>query len=230
MKSDLKNQRIIDDFIEHVQSKGFPCIAANDAASKNTIKFFVADHMACPKDNSEILHFIYDFVDQYRAADHGFHSIAIIFKEPTISDEESFDFFVWERLQSLSDLDSKFYMYDPRVEQDVTSPHFSYSLKEEAFYIIGLHPASSRLARKFKYPTLVFNPHSQFEKLRELNQYSKMQHVVRNRDIIYSGSVNPMLADFGKSSEVFQYTGRAYPEGWKCPLNLKHASKHNSTT
>ncbi len=103
-----------------------------------------------------------------------------------------------------------------------SAPEFSFSLKEEAFFIIGLHPASSRPARQFKYPALVFNPHLQFEQLREANKYQSIKYAVRKRDIAYSGSINPMLTDFGEASEVYQYSGRKYDEQWQCPLKIKH--------
>ncbi|MBA3674464.1 MAG: YqcI/YcgG family protein, partial [Chitinophagaceae bacterium] len=98
------------------------------------------------------------------------------------------------------------------------------------FYIIGLHTASSRQARQFKYPTLVFNPHAQFEQLKETAKYDMMKNAVRKRDIAFSGSVNPMLQDFGESSEAYQYSGRKYDESWQCPLKITHAeTKHNSS-
>jgi FPC/CPF motif-containing protein YcgG len=77
---------------------------------------------------------------------------------------------------------------------------------------------------------MVFNPHAQFEELRKTNRYEKMKNIVRQRDILYSGSVNPMLADFGEASEVYQYSGRQYDGQWSCPLKVTHAeSKNNST-
>ena len=51
-------------------------------------------------------------------------------------------------------------------------------------------------------------------------RYEKMKTIVRKRDIVYSGSVNPMLTDFGEASEVYQYSGRKYDSDWKCPLNF----------
>ena len=104
------------------------------------------------------------------------------------------------------------------MKHDPAAVEFSFSLKEEAFYLIGLHPGSSRSARRFSYPAIVFNPHTQFERLRELNKYETMKQFIRNRDIRYSGSVNPMLADFGETSEAVQYTGRQYDQDWKCPF------------
>ena len=111
---------------------------------------------------------------------------------------------LWQRLQALSDLDAQRHDYDKRVSADPFSPEFSFSIKGEAFYLIGLHTNSSRQARSFKYPTIVFNPHAQFEKLRETTKYANLKGVVRKRDITYSGSINPMLDDFGEASEVYQ--------------------------
>ena len=231
MMSDEDRQSIIQDFHDHVSGKEFPCIAAHDASFKKTLRCFVAAHMACPVDDEGILKFLYSFVDDYKRSEGGFHSAAIIFREPVMTDEMIFDDLLWKRLQSISDMDARRYHYDPRVSSDITSPDFSFSIKEEAFYIIGLHPASSRKARQYKYPVLVFNPHSQFEKLREENHYHKMQKIVRERDVQYSGSVNPMLADFGDAPEVFQYSGRVYDSSWQCPLKINHAnSKHHSST
>ncbi|HUR30397.1 MAG TPA: guanitoxin biosynthesis heme-dependent pre-guanitoxin N-hydroxylase GntA [Saprospiraceae bacterium] len=221
---------IIEEFHEHVKNKEFPCIAAHEASSKKTLRCFVADHMACPKDDHQILNFIYAFVDEFKLSSGGFHSVVIIFKEPRILDENMFDHLLWRRLQAISDMDAQRFDFDSRVSSDIGSPNFSYSLKEEAFYVIGLHPASSRKARQYKYPVLIFNPHSQFENLRAENHYSKMQQIVRKRDQLYSGSVNPMLADFGDAPEVFQYSGRVYESTWQCPLKINHANiKHHSS-
>jgi len=228
--NEFAQQTIIDEFQAHVKQKGFPCIAAHDAVTKSTLRYYVAEHMACPKDDREILRFIYEFVDEFRKTEGGYHSVAILFRDPVEITEDIFEKLIWQRLQALSDLDAEQYKYDARVDQSVSSPHFSFSLKEEAFYVIGLHSANQREARRFKYPTLIFNPHAQFERLRESGQYGKMQSIVRQRDKTYSGSVNPMLADFGDSSEVFQYSGRTYPTDWKCPLNPKHESTQYHTS
>jgi FPC/CPF motif-containing protein YcgG len=183
----------------------------------------VAENMYCPKDDVVILEFLYKFIDAFRRSEDLFHSAAIVFKGPVFPDEETFDQVLWQRLQSLSNLDAVNYKYDKRVSADPASSDFSFSLKEEAFFIIGMHQNSSRQARKFGYPALIFNPHAQFETLRKSSSYDKLKNVVRNRDILSSGSVNPMLEDFGNSSEVFQYSGRNYDKSWECPLNINHA-------
>ncbi|MDB5201433.1 MAG: hypothetical protein JWQ27_842 [Ferruginibacter sp.] len=218
-----EKEDIINEYKAFIGAAAFPCIAAKAALSRQQVNCFVTGSMYCPHFDKAILDFLYQFTDQLRASEDMYHSAAIIFTDLFPEDEAAFDQLLWQRLQSLSDLDAKNYGYDKRVSADPTAADFSFSLKGEAYYIIGLHPNSSRRARSFKYPVLVFNSHAQFEALRETTKYDQMKKVVRKRDTLYSGSVNPMLEDFGTGSEVFQYSGREYPAGWECPLKIHHA-------
>ena len=223
---------IIESYLNFIAVKGFPCIAAKAALAGNTVKCYVAEHMACPESDVEILQFLYSFVDSLQqTGDQQYLSAVVLFHRPHFDNEEFFDRIFWQRLQAISDLDAQQYRYDPRVDNDPTSARFSFSIKEEAFYVIGLHPASSRKARRFSFPAIVFNLHSQFVSLRKHNKYESMRRAVRKRDIKYSGSVNPMLADFGESSEVYQYSGLQYDTNWKCPFSPKHkdATRNSST-
>ena len=217
-------------YISYLENKDFACIGAKAALAKRQVQCFVADNMVCPKDDPDILNFLYSFIDTYRSSDTLYYSAAVIFKGPRFISDEEFDISMWQRLQSLSDFDSINYEYDHRVDHDPASSNFSFSLKEESLFIIGLHPASSRLLRQFSYPALVFNPHFQFEQLRQSGKYEKMQRVIRNRDIAFSGSINPMLKDFGDASEVYQYSGREYDETWQCPLKINHAAIEHNTS
>ncbi|HEY0054690.1 MAG TPA: guanitoxin biosynthesis heme-dependent pre-guanitoxin N-hydroxylase GntA [Pedobacter sp.] len=229
MSNHRADSEIIQEYIEYIASDGFPCIAAKAAVAKQQVQCIVADHLACPHNDEEILQFIYDFVDSYRDSDALYHSAAVIFKGPEEINEELFENLLWMRLQSLADLDLKRYDYDKRVDSNPDSGKFSFSLKEEAFFIIGLHPANSRLTRRFNYPVLTFNPHAQFEELRDLNKFENMQRVVRKRDLAFSGSVNPMLENYGTSSEAHQYSGKQYDDEWQCPLNINDARSKPDT-
>jgi FPC/CPF motif-containing protein YcgG len=222
---------IPENYFAFIADAGFPCIAAKAALARDQVRILVCDHMACPKDDVAIIEFLHSFVDQYRLSTELYHSALLIFKNPTQCSEKEFDHLMWQRLQKISDLDALQFSWDTRVGSDPAKSDFSFSIKEEAFYVIGLHPGSSRKARRFQYPALVFNPHAQFEKLREAERYSAMKQAVRKRDVIFSGSVNPMLADFGLSSEAFQYSGRLYDKDWKCPFKSHHeTSQHNTPT
>lgn len=221
---EIDKQSIINEYLSFLEAKDFPCIAAKAALSKQQVKCLVVGNMACPKDDEEILQFLYDFVDKYRNSEDFYHSAVVIFSGPTMYNEEMFDALFWQRLQAFQNLDAKKYGYDKRVDADPNSANFSFSIKEEAFYIIGLHPASSRQARQFKYPALVFNPHDQFEILKATSKYDNMKNAVRKRDVALSGSINPMLKDFGTASEVFQYSGKQYDESWQCPLKINQTN------
>jgi FPC/CPF motif-containing protein YcgG len=225
----MTKAEITGEYHSFLNDRDFPCLAAKAALKKQQVECMVAGHMACSKDDTDILHFLYEFVDKYRGSSENYHSAAIIFDGPLSTDEEMFDKLLWTKLQSLSDLDAEKYSYDDRVDPDPSSGQFSFSLHHEALYVIGLHPSSNRRSRRFKYPTLVFNPHDQFEKLRLSDKYELMKKAVRRRDVIFSGSVNPMLQDFGTSSEVFQYSGRNYDKTWQCPLKIHHAQPEHNT-
>lgn len=224
-----ESEKVIDEFYRFISDESYPCVAARAALGRNHIPCLVVDHMGCPKDDHSILQFIYGFIDRYRSSDSDLHSVAVIFRQPESITEESFDSFLWQRLQSLSGMDAQKYRFDQRVSADPMASDFSFSLREEAFFIIGLHPGSVRNARRFKYPAMIFNPHAQFEELRKTNRYEKMKNIVRKRDRIFSGSINPMLSDFGEVSEVFQYSGRQHGQEWTCPLKVLHGTtKDNS--
>jgi FPC/CPF motif-containing protein YcgG len=73
-------------------------------------------------------------------------------------------------------------------------------------------------ARRFPNPTLVFNLHDQFERLREEGRYEKMREKILTRDKEIAGDINPMLARHGEASEARQYSGRQVGPEWKCPF------------
>lgn len=219
---------IKQEWFDHIENTEFPCVAAKASLVKEQLNVMVAGHMACPKDDMEILDFIYNFVDTYRKSDKMFHSAVVIFPQTEVYSEQMFSQFFWPRLQALSDLDARNHEYDDRVDMDPDSENFSFSLGGEAFFVIGLHPAASRPARRFMYPAIVFNPHAQFEQLREANQYTKMQNIIRKRDIALAGGINPMLTNFGDKSEAYQYTGQKLPDSWKCPLHINHSGNERN--
>src|SRR5690606_40704217 len=101
---------------------------------------------------------------------------------------------------------------------DPENDNFSFSLGGKAFYMVGLHPNSSRKARQSPVPAIAFNLHWQFEKLREMGAYYTVRDKIRERDKDLQGSINPMLEDFGETSEARQYSGRKVGEEWKCPF------------
>ena len=68
---------------------------------------------------------------------------------------------------------------------------------------------------------MVFNSHAQFEILRKNGKYTKLQKIIRKKDLEINGSINPMVKNFGEGSEAKQYSGRYVNDNWKCPLKTK---------
>ena len=88
------------------------------------------------------------------------------FAGPEIVSEEQFEALLWDTLQPLYDVDRLFNPPDPNVAEGPEAGNFGFSFAGWDFFAIGLHPASSRLARRLPSPKLVFNAHFQFDKLK----------------------------------------------------------------
>ena len=154
---------------------------------------------------------------QYRPSEYA--TFVAIFDRPRQCTEIEFENLLWQQLRLLHDWDRRHSEWDKTVAADPDDPHFSFSFGGHALYVIGMHANSSREARRFPWPTLVFNPHKQFERLRAEGKWPRMQETIRDRDRDLQGTVNPMLSDFGVESEARQYSGRAVEENWRAPFS-----------
>ena len=143
-----------------------------------------------------------------------------VFKDQDSFSETQFETALWKQLEFLHDIDNE--DWDPEVSDNPEEKNFSFSIAGKAFYMVGVHPNSSRKARQSPYPAIAFNLHWQFEKLREMGAFNTVRDKIRERDIELQGNINPMLEDFGENSEARQYSGRKVEEEWKCPFHRKN--------
>jgi uncharacterized protein len=211
---------------EHVEDVAFPCVGAKAALAKGTLNVLACNRIDSGWDDLRIHDGLIRFAADYREAPALFRSFAVVFDGPTDLDEPAFERALWARIQSLSDKDVwRGQEYDTRVSHDPGDPHFSLSFGGEAFFVVGLHPNSSRPARRFAKPTLVFNLHDQFELLRAQGKYEGMREKILVRDEALAGSRNPMLTRHGEASEARQYSGRVVDEGWSCPFHYAGAKE-----
>ena len=155
-------------FRAFIRQTDFPCVGAKAALSKAQLRVLVARSVTSAWDDMRIYPALLAFAARYRARPDLFQSFAVVFEEAGDLSEEQFERHLWDRLQSLADKDAWLgHRWDERVAADPGNPHFSLSFAGEAFFVVGLHPGASRPGRRFSSPALVFNPHSQFEHLRE---------------------------------------------------------------
>ncbi|MDB5469872.1 MAG: hypothetical protein JWR84_1432 [Caulobacter sp.] len=215
-------------FADFIQDGSFPCVGAKSALARAEMEILEARDIRSAWDDLDIFAAVTRFAGRYRAAPHPFQSLAVIFQAPDRMSETQFEDALWARLQSLADKDAfNGYLHDPRVSDDVTSPHFALSLGEEAFFIVGLHPGASRPARRFERPVIVFNPHAQFETLREEGRYEKLRERIIERDVALAGEPNPMLAKHGEASAARQYSGREVEPRWTPPFKSPGSGNAN---
>lgn len=211
--------------VGHVSAADFPCVGAKAALAKGTLAVLACKAIDSAWDDVRIHDALSKFAADYRADPGLFRSLAVTFDGPADLDETAFETALWSRLQSLSDKDVwRGHGYDAKVSSDPSHPHFSLSFGGEAFFVVGLHPAASRPARRFAQPALIFNLHDQFEQLRAQGRYETMREKILVRDEALAGSRNPMLARHGEISEARQYSGRPVGAAWACPFAYRGAA------
>lgn len=209
-------------FERFVRDQDFPCVGAKSALARSQMEIVVARDITSAWDDLRIHPGLFGAARRFSVDPTLFQSFVVVFEGPDDLDEVAFERAMWARIQSLTDKDAWHGLsYDATVDADPDSPHFSLSFGGEAFFAVGLHPGASRPARRFQTPAVVFNLHRQFEMLRASGAYEKLRASILQRDLTLAGSVNPMLARHGESSEARQYSGRAVDPAWACPFEAQ---------
>jgi uncharacterized protein len=214
-----------EDFLEFLRDNTYPCVGAKSALARDSIETHEFGTLGDHNNDQLILEGLSKFAVMIEAgACHAntVHSYVALFRGPFDTSELRFEYLMWAQLWRIHKLDILAgNLPADDVSSDADSPRFSLSMAGHPFFVIGLHPHASRLARRFSHPALVFNSHRQFEKLRRDGRFEKMKKAIRSRDTKLQGSVNPNLADFGGESEARQYSGREVEDNWKCPFDFK---------
>lgn len=218
-----------DTFRAHILDSEFPCVGGKAAVNNNTYRFGLYAEMNSPPATAGLAYDLWEYARERPTFETDFATFVASFAAPAVKDELEWEGMLWSQLQSLHDLDRAHHAWDPTVSSDPADPGFSFSFAGTAFFVVGLHPASSRRARRFPWATLVFNAHVQFERLREQNQFERLRQTVRARDYKLQGSLNPNLSNFGEASEARQYSGRAVGEGWRCPFSPRPRAAEKPT-
>jgi uncharacterized protein len=209
-----------DELLNFISDFSFPCLMAKVVARRGLLQVHTPAELESKKSVQACLVKLHAFVDEYRSRPQRLSSFALIITGGNYLGFEDFERAFWSFLAELNRLDKQDHAPDPRVAAEVQHQAFSYSLKSEACFILALHPESPRWSRRFKYPAIIFNPHAQFERMRSNGTFTRMRDLIRKRDQLLQGSSNPMLSDFGQSSEVYQYLGRTYASNASNPLKL----------
>lgn len=199
----------------------FPCVAAKSALNRRTYRLGVYSQMGQLDSARALCHDLYEFGREFPDPGQQFVSFMAVFRWPELRSELHFEQLMWKHLQMMHLVDMRHYRWNDSVSSNPEHKDFSYSIGGRPYFLVGFNPHASRMARQFPWATIVFNLHEQFEHLREQGRYDTLKNAIRERDVAYQGSINPVLRDFGDESEARQYSGRSVESEWKCPFRAK---------
>ena len=216
-----EDRDMLGDLREFILQDGYPCVGAQAAVHGKTLAFGKFKRMDDDNSVNLLSEGLHNYLDDMYLKPGSFLTYVALFPGLSFSGEMEFEQHLWNMLGKLHSLDALYHDWCPNASKDPSSPDFSYSFGGKAFFIVGMHPKSSRKARRFKYPAVAFNLQEQFDRLREKGRFEPIKEVIRQRDMAFDGSINPMLSDVGEGLQAPQYSGRKVGSDWKCPFNKK---------
>ncbi len=209
---------ITDAIADMVAHSDYPCLGARSVFRRDAATRVVLEDLTDTSPGGSLDRLGAQLRDYARGVDNDGDLVSFVacFRHPPAVGERAFEGALWGALQHLHDHDGE--PWAPGTSPDPRDPHFAFSVGGTAFFVVGLHPDASRIARRAPLPTLVFNLHEQFERMRSDGRYGRMRDTIRRRDTELQGCLNPMVADHGQGSEARQYSGRAVPADWSPPF------------
>jgi uncharacterized protein len=195
----------------------FPCLGARSAFRNDSYVFAVHHDLFGPDAVEAVAADLRHFA-AVRLRLGRLYSCIVSFVEPrTVPDEQVWDGQVWGFLQALHDLDDT--PWDPRFSADPESGDFALSFAGVGHLMLALYPGATRYARRFAWPTLVFNPLEQdTAAFADEQDFARFQHIIRERDARLQGHVNPSLPATREQSQAPGFSGAPIPDSWRCPL------------
>ena len=207
------------EFRAFVANPEFSCLAGKGAVRSGGYQLGVYGTLGSRRSARALAHDLAAFAADSPDGGAGLRAFVAVFPVRAPDTEAQFERKLWQELQHVHECDTGRATWDAKASDDPEDPSFAFSFAGRAMFVVGMHPASSRITRRFRWPALVFNPHDQFDRLRDEGRFERLRAVVREREVALQGSLNPNLADFGELSEARQYSGRATEPEWRCPFH-----------
>ena len=208
-----------DDIRFRLGQKNYPCIAALRSYHKDDYQVGFYGKFGTGETWRELRNDLLFFLEEQKRSGSIYLTFWATFAPQEMSEEE-FEASLWRELSFLTSEEEKDLDWKPGATTNPQDEAFRFSLGGTEFFVVGLHSQSSRVARRFSRPALIFNVFDQFEQLEKLGQYESMVKVNRDRDIKFQGQVNPMVEAHGEKWETIQLSGRQNEKKWKCPFHF----------
>lgn len=192
----------------------FPCLGASSAVRHGDYILHTCPPLGTEAGAQACLHALDETIAAFPVDSHPVTILVAVFDGPWDVDENKFEEMLWLHLNFLREQTPLASMSGsaPLAGRDFEDPGFAFADRD--FFIVGMHPRASRIARRFRWPTLVFNALTHSQKLRDDGHYDLMRDRIRNRDLRLQGTLNPTL----DLPQLAQFSGRAVGSDWRCPL------------
>jgi FPC/CPF motif-containing protein YcgG len=213
---------INNDIRTFILQKNYPCVAAIQSVVRNDYVIGTYGQFGTGTHWHKLRTDLLNFLKLQSSTQSRYMSFWGVFtaSNQTPDNELDFENKFWRELSLLSSEEERAVDWGNINSSDPNDPSFCLSLNGVKLFVVGLHPDSSRFARRFSRPAMVFNAFSQFEVFEEDGTYAAMVKNIRQNELKFQGSINPMVLAHGDAWESIQYSGRENPESWKCPFNF----------
>jgi FPC/CPF motif-containing protein YcgG len=217
--SEDKLQAFQKELRETVMQPNYPCVAAIKSYAKDDYQVGFYGRLGADGFARDLRNDLLYFLREQRATGSTYLSFWAVFDEADYS-EEDFENRLWKQLSNLTSAELRETDWGPNTNSNPQDPSFRFSLAGAEFFVVGLHPQSSRISRQFSRPVLIFNVWDQFAELMRIGQYEPMIQTNRKRDQKFQGDANPMAVAHGDDWESIQFSGRNNSKQWKCPFSF----------
>lgn len=221
-------ETVLKDFEQDISSlvfaNNYPCIAALKTLSTRQYSTGVFGELGAGNQSHRLATELLAMRDEQKRTGSLELSFFAVFPDLADMSEDEFEQRLWKELSLLTTVPGIDPTWDPAFSENPEDKNFCFCLGGTAFFVVGMHPNSSRLSRRIRFPTLVFNVYEQFKELDRRNRYQPMIQANRKRDRLFQGDVNPMSEKYNDVWESIQFSGKNNSDEWKCPFH-KGASK-----
>ena len=213
MKREHISEFVHDEWSATLLDSAFPCVGGAGAVRRGDYSHRTYKSLESGLSADECARDLEEFLSSRDRADFPVSVFTASFLEPSSLDEEGFELALWRFLEMLRQRDQVADSVD-EAGIDLDEPDdIGYVFGGRHLFIVGMHPTASRFARRFAFPTLVFNALSHATPLRETGRFERMADRIRARDIRLQHEVNPSI----HLPRPAQFSGRLNQPGWECP-------------
>ncbi|MEV5542202.1 guanitoxin biosynthesis heme-dependent pre-guanitoxin N-hydroxylase GntA [Saccharopolyspora shandongensis] len=212
-----RSEEVREALCAFIASDRCSCVGAKTALGRGTLVHRHYGPLGGAENTARLLGDLRGFVRDRHALDPYTSTFVATFEGPQHEGERRFEQLLWSQLQKLHDVDSRDsgwahgYAVSPELRD------FAFCVGGDPFFIVGMHDEASRISRRFRFPTLVFNSHEQFRELDKTGAFRRIREETRSREIRLQGFINPNLIKYA-SEEARHYAGRMTEPEWQCPF------------